>query len=91
MMKVWSILWVASVLMIPGTVWAYGDSGSSSIVPCAAKLSKFTPVNNTEVAPKSEFSFFASTLTNPNSIRVDRKSTRLNSSHPRLSRMPSSA
>ena len=70
MMKVWSILWVASVLMIPGTVWAYGDSGSSSIVPCAAKLSKFTPVNNTEVAPKSEFSFFASTLTNPNSIRV---------------------
>ena len=70
MMKVWSILWVAIVLMIPSTVWAYGDGGGTSIVACTAKLSKFMPANNSEIAPKSEFSFFASATTNPNSIRV---------------------
>ena len=70
-MKLPNILWVVIALMIPGMAWAYGDGGSAtSLIPCAAKFSKFTPANNTEVAAKSEFSFFASPLTNPNSIRV---------------------
>jgi hypothetical protein len=70
-MKLQNIVWVALALMIPGTVWAYGESGGGSgLIACTAKLSKFTPANNSEVAPKSEFSFFASTLTNPTSIRV---------------------
>ena len=69
-MKLQDTLWIALVLIIPGTVWAYGDSGDSSIVACTAKLSKFTPANNSEVAPKSEFSFFASHATTPNSIKV---------------------
>ena len=35
--------------------------------------------------------FFADELRAPMARAIDRKSTRLNSSHPRLSRMPSSA
>lgn len=70
-MKVWNILWVAIVLMIPGTVWAYGEGGGgSNPVACSAKFSKFTPANNSEMAPKSGFSFVASPATVPNSIRV---------------------
>ncbi|MGH7148378.1 MAG: hypothetical protein ACREIJ_10840 [Nitrospiraceae bacterium] len=69
-MKLQNILWAAILLIIPGTVWAYGDGGSSSPVACTAKLSKFTPANNSEMAPRSEFSFFASASTTPNSIKV---------------------
>ena len=70
-MKLQNVLWVAVALMIPGTVWAYGEGGGGSgLIACTAKFSKFTPANNSEVAPKSEFSFFASSSTNPNSIRV---------------------
>ena len=69
-MKLQNILWIAIVLIIPATVWAYGDSGGSSTVACMANFSKFTPANNSEMAPKSEFSFFASAATNQNSIKV---------------------
>ena len=70
-MKLQNVLWLAIVLMIPGTVWAYGDGGGSDTAAvCAAKLSKYTPANNSEMAPKSEFSFFASAATIPNSIKV---------------------
>ena len=70
-MKLRNVLWIAVALMVPGTAWAYGEGGGGSgLIACTAKFSKFTPANNTEVAPKSEFSFFASSSTNPNSIRV---------------------
>ena len=70
-MKLQNIVWVAIALMIPGTAWAYGEGGGGTgLIACTAKLSKFTPANNSEVAPKSEFSFFASHSTNPTSIRV---------------------
>ena len=70
-MKLQNVLCVAVALMVPGTAWAYGEGGGGSgLIACTAKFSKFTPANNTEVAPKSEFSFFASSSTNPNSIRV---------------------
>jgi hypothetical protein len=70
-MKLQNVLWVAVALMIPGTAWAYGEGGGGSgLIACTAKFSKFTPANNSEVAPKSEFSFFASSSTNPSSIRV---------------------
>ena len=69
-MKFRNILWIAILLIIPGTVWAYGEGGSSSTIACTAKFSKFTPANNTEVAAKSDFSFFASAETNPKSIKV---------------------
>jgi hypothetical protein len=70
-MKVLNILWVAIILMIPGTGWAYGEGGGgSNAVACGAKFSKFTPANNSEVVPESEFSFVASAATTPNSIKV---------------------
>ena len=70
-MKVRNILLAAIVFMIPVTVWAYGEGGGgSNAAPCGAKFSKFMPANNSEVAPKSEFSFVASAATTPNSIKV---------------------
>ena len=69
-------LWIALVLVVYGNVgdvWAYGDSGgnSGSADACAkVKFSVFTPGNNTEVAAKSAFSFFASEGTAPKSIAV---------------------
>ena len=70
-MKLQNVLWIAIALLLPGSAWAYGDSsGGNNMIQCTAKFSRFTPPNNTEVAPKSEFSFYASTSTNPNSIKV---------------------
>jgi hypothetical protein len=70
-MKLLNVLWIAIALLLPGTAWAYGDiNAGNNMIPCTAKFSRFTPPNNTEVAPKSEFSFYASTSTNPSSIRV---------------------
>jgi uracil DNA glycosylase len=72
-MKLHNILLVAAVLIIPGTVWAYGDSaGSSSGMGECKKVnfSEFSPINNSEVRPKSPFSFYASAATYPKSIKV---------------------
>ena len=70
-MRLQNMLWIAVVLIIPGTVWAYGDSGSSGAGACKAlNFSEFTPMNNSEVAPKSAFSFYASGAAYPNSIKV---------------------
>lgn len=73
MMKLHKILLMAVVLIVPASAWAYGDSaGSSSGAGICAKVnfSEFSPVNNSEVAPHSEFSFYASESTIPNSIKV---------------------
>jgi hypothetical protein len=69
-MKLRNTLLIVTLVMIPGSVWAYGDSGSGGTEGCKAKFSKHTPANNAEVAAKSDFSFFASGETNPNSITV---------------------
>lgn len=72
-MKLQNIMWVAAVLVIPVNVWAYGDntsSGSGSGVCKKVNFSEFSPVNNSVVAPQSEFSFYASESTFPNSIKV---------------------
>lgn len=72
-MKLRNILWVAALLMIPANVWAYGDSGASGTGTGICKkvnFSEFKPGNNTEAAPHSEFSFYASGFTVPNSIKV---------------------
>jgi len=73
MMKLQNILWVAILLIIPGNVWAYGEAGSSGTgIGVCQKLnfSEFSPRNNSEVAPHSAFSFFASGMAYPNSIKV---------------------
>jgi hypothetical protein len=72
-MKLQNILLIATVLVIPANVWAYGDnSGSSSGTGICKKVnfSEFSPINNSEVAPHSAFSFYASESTFPNSIKV---------------------
>jgi hypothetical protein len=73
MMKLQNILWVAILLIIPGNVWAYGEAGSSGPgtgVCAKLKFSDFKPGNNSEVAPQSAFSFVASGMAYPNSIKV---------------------
>lgn len=71
-MKLQNVLLVALALVVPGTVWAYGEGGDSSGEGSCKKLkfSEYTPINGSEVAPQSEFSFSASGATYPNSIRV---------------------
>jgi hypothetical protein len=72
-MKWQNVLWVAAVLIIPANVWAYGDNNASSTGTGVCKkvnFSEFSPMNNSEVAPQSEFSFYASSATYPNSIKV---------------------
>jgi hypothetical protein len=72
-MKLQNILWVALVLIIPANVWAYGEGDASSSGSGACKkvnFSEFSPGNNTEAAPRSAFSFYASGATYPNSIKV---------------------
>ena len=72
-MKLRNILWVAIVLIILANVWAYGEAGSSGPGTGVCKklnFSDFTPGNNSEVAPQSAFSFVASGMAYPNSIKV---------------------
>lgn len=72
-MKLQNILLIATVLVIPANVWAYGDnsgSGSGTGICKKVNFSEFSPINNSEVAPRSAFSFYASESTFPNSIRV---------------------
>jgi hypothetical protein len=66
-------MWIAAVLVIPANVWAYGDnsaSGSGAGICKKVNFSEFSPINNSEVAPHSEFSFYASESTFPKSIKV---------------------
>ncbi|HSF65847.1 MAG TPA: hypothetical protein VLA67_00290 [Nitrospiraceae bacterium] len=71
-MKLLNILLVALALIVPGTVWAYGEGGTSSGAGSCQQLkfSDFTPGNNSEAAPESAFSFFATGTIYPNSIKV---------------------
>ena len=73
-----SIIVALTISGIVGDIWAYDASpNSSSTDPCTqVNFSGYTPApfsmdkNNTEVAPKSEFSFLASKATAPQSITV---------------------
>ena len=71
-MKLYKILLMAVILIIPGTVWAYGEGGGSNSAGLCNKVtaSDFSPANNTEVAPQSDFSFYASESVSPNTIKV---------------------
>jgi len=71
-MKLHKILLMAVVLIVPASAWAYGEGGRSdgSGICAKVKFSEFLPVNNSEVAPQSGFSFYASEYTVPKSIKV---------------------
>jgi hypothetical protein len=51
---------------------AYGSSSSKKACK-KPKISQFTPIHLSVVAPQSEFSFKASALTNPESVQVNIK------------------
>ena len=66
-------LLMALLLMVFSTnASAYGSSSSKKACK-KPKFSQFTPPHLTVVAPQSEFSFLASTLTSPASIEVSVK------------------
>ena len=72
-MKLHKILLMAVLLIVPANVWAYGDNnagGTGAGICKKVNFSEFSPMNNAEVAPESEFSFYASESTFPNSIKV---------------------
>ena len=72
-MKLKHMLWLAAILIIPANVWAYGEgvgSGSGTGMCKKVNFSEFSPVNNSEVAPQSAFSFYATESTFPKSIKV---------------------
>ena len=72
-MKLHKILLMAVVLIVPANVWAYGDNnagGSGTGICKKVNFSEFKPANNSEVAPRSAFSFVASSMAYPNSIKV---------------------
>jgi hypothetical protein len=71
-MKITKFFWILSLSILSTQVFAYGSSSSSK--SCTKpSFSEFTPVDKTEVAPNSTFSFIASSTTNPKSIVVDIK------------------
>lgn len=73
-MKSQHTLWIIILMILNGNVWAYGGGSGSSTKACnKPKFSEYTPVNNTVVAEKSAFSFFASSSTYPESIKVSIK------------------
>jgi hypothetical protein len=73
-MKSQHILWIIILMILNGNVWAYGGGSSSSTKACnKPKFSEYSPANNTVVAEKSAFSFFASSSTYPESIKVSIK------------------
>lgn len=69
-MKFRNTLLIVTLVMIPGSVWAYGDSSGGGTEGCRAKFSKYMPAAGAEVAAKSDFSFFASGETNPTTIKA---------------------
>jgi hypothetical protein len=71
-MKTTKLFWILGLTMISAQVFAYGSSSSSK--SCTKPhFSEFNPVDKAQVAPKSTFSFTASSATNPKSIIVDIK------------------
>jgi hypothetical protein len=68
-MKVYQYISFLGFMVITSVSWGYGSSSSSSA--CAKpKFTEFNPVEHSEVAGGSSFSFIASANTLPDSISV---------------------
>ncbi|WP_349432544.1 hypothetical protein Q9L42_007795 [Methylomarinum sp. Ch1-1] len=63
---------VLILALFSAQAWAYGSSSSKKACK-SPKFSQFAPSHLSVVAPESEFSFFASSITNPSSIEVSVK------------------
>jgi hypothetical protein len=69
-MKKMTMTAAAMILLNSTGVWAYGSSSSSKKVCKKPVFSQFSPEHLTEVQAQSQFSFDASSSTDPSSIRV---------------------
>jgi hypothetical protein len=68
-MKIKKLFWFLGLLIIANTVWAYGTSSSKKACE-KPRMSEFIPPDKAKVEPQSEFSFLASSLTDPKTIKV---------------------
>ncbi|KAF3977969.1 MAG: hypothetical protein HFP77_04355 [Methylococcales symbiont of Iophon sp. n. MRB-2018] len=71
-MKKIKLLPLLILVAFSSQTWAYGSSGGQKACK-KPKFSEFTPVKLTTVSSGAEFSFKASTLTNPDSMVVSVK------------------
>lgn len=69
-MRITKIIIILTLSVLSGNVLAYGSSSSSKKACKKPKFTQFTPPHLEIVTSQSEFSFRASRLTNPDSIRV---------------------
>lgn len=68
-MKIYPALIMALLMLNASNSWAYGSSSSTKACT-KPKFSEFTPADKAEIAPKSEFSFVASSNTAMKSLKV---------------------
>lgn len=68
-MKAIKLITFITLAILSTNTFAYGSSSSKKACK-KPKLSQFTPPHLSVVSPQSEFSFFASASTNPESIEV---------------------
>ncbi len=71
-MNITKLMMVLILTVFSTNAVAYGSSSSKKACK-KPKFTKFTPVHLSVVSPQSEFSFFASALTNPETIVVSVK------------------
>ena len=69
-MKLLKITTIIILTIFSTNILAYGSSGGGKKTCKKPELSKFTPPHMAEVEAQSEFSFFASAKTSPESIEV---------------------
>ncbi len=72
-MKISKIILLISVIVNSSFVFAYGGGGKSQKKCTKPTFSEFTPAHLAETESGAEFSFEASSLTNPESIKVSVK------------------
>lgn len=79
-MKTINLITTLIFVIFSANAFAYGGGSSSKKACQKPKLSQFTPTHLSVVTPQSEFSFLASTATNPKSITVSIKKQDINTS-----------
>lgn len=71
-MKAIKLFWLAALAIISTQTLGYGSSSSTKACT-KPHFSEFVPADKTEVVPQAQFSFLASSATNPKTIMVDIK------------------
>jgi len=73
-MKTYKIILIFVLFSIANNAWAYGGGGGSSKKACTKpRFSEFSPANNAQVVPGAGFSFMATGVVDPDSIKANVK------------------